>query len=397
MKKEHTNNNPQQLTMIPDENKENSYFKNISKGTMLEYRIKRLLFHMGYYAQTNVVIKTSPQQPNDNITDLDVYGYSFSPDFSRTIKWVDCKAGNANTLQHIGWINGVKSQIAASEVVFIKQGVRKNIKEYARTLGIKIFDLNTLAQMENNYNIDINDWRGSYDIRTQLDKLVTFSRIAIPDSLQYKNIANFMSSNYWDLDNYSKVKKCITGIKQLSKVVSVPLAPAEIDAIKWAIYNLVLLFYLATLEICGDLYYFSDADKASAIAEGLISGTIPIAKRQEIADISHRIASEMIKQYIPAFNESTLNKVDPNVPPVYYEAYCDLVKRMTQDPLSWTKGLRALDFYLMEFDLKDIPVPDDFFGEFSLRSEDLKVSLKTILHFINKVTGAPKGLFGLIS
>lgn len=394
MKRDSRGQDPQQLTII-QKNEHN--MPNISKGALLEYRIKRLLFHMGYYAQTNVVIKTSPQQPNATITDLDVYGFSFAMDFSHTVKWVDCKAGNANVLQHIGWINGVKPQIAADEVLFIKQGVRKNIKEYARTLGIKIFDLDALAQIESNYNISMNDWRGSYDIATQLDKLSTFSKIAIPDSLVYKNIANFMSSSYWTLDNYSKVKKCITGIKQLSKVLPIPFTPEQTDAIKWAIYNLVSLFYLATLEICSDLYYFSDMDKSGTIAEGLISGTIPVAKRQELADISHKIAIEMIKQYIPDFKESILNRINPNIPPTYFEAYCDLVKRMTQDPISWTQGLRALDFYLMEFDLKKLPAPDDFFNMFSLRPEDVKTALKTILHFINNVTGVPKDLFNLIS
>lgn len=393
MKKGGRNQEPQQLPIIQDEK---SNIQNISKGSVLEYRIKRLLFYMGYYAQTNILIKTSPEEPNTTITDLDVYGFSFAIDFSHSIKWVDCKSGNTNILQHIGWINGVRTQIAANEVLFIKQGVRKNIKEYARTLGIKIFDLDTLAQIENNYNIDADDWRGSYDVKTQLDKLVIFSKITIPNSALYKNIANFISSSYWTLDNYSKVKKCITGIKQLAKVLAIPLPSEQTDSIKWAIYNLVSLFFLATLEICSDVYYFSDIDKSSAITEGLISGTIPIKKRQELADISHRIVIEMIKQYIPDFNESILNKINPNLPPIYFQAYCDLVKRIIQNPISWTQGLRALDFYLMEFDLKKSPIPDDFFNIFSLQAEEMKTALKTILHFINIVTGAPKDLFSLI-
>lgn len=397
MKKRNIDSDSQQLSLVQEKELGQNQKEIRSKGTLLEYRIKRLLFHMGYYVQTNVIVKTSTQLPNDNITDLDVYGHLFLPDFSYSVKWVDCKSGNANILQHIGWINGIKSQINANEVVFIKQGVRKNVKEYARTLGIKIFDLSCLEQLENHYHIAANDWCGSYDIETQAEKLVEFSRIATADINSYKNIANFMSSTYWGLDSYSRVKKCITGIKQLASAVTLPLEAKQNQAIKWAIYNLVSLFFLATLEICGDLYYFSDEDKVSAMAEGLVSGTIPISKRQEIADISHRIAAEMIKQYIPEFNVSTLSKVNPNVPPAYYEAYCNLVKRMTQNPTSWTKGLRVLDFYLMEFDLKSKPVPVDFFSKFSLAPDDMEVSLKTILHFINKVTGAPKDLFSLIS
>lgn len=343
-----------------------------------------------------IVESTDYTYSDDNITDLDVYGYLFLPDFSYSVSWVDCKSGNANVLQHIGWINGIKPQIIANEVIFIKQGVRKNIKEYARTLGIKIFELNSLKQLESNYNIKNDDWHGGYDVKVQAKKLEEFSKISTPEPDTYKNIANFMTSTYWTLDRYSKVKKCITGIRQLTKILSLPFNDEQRNAIKWAIYNLVSLFFLATLEICGDVYYFSDEDKLATIAEGLVSGTIPLAKRQELADISHKIAAEVIKQYIPEFNDSTLNKVNPNTPPAYYEAYYDLIKRMAQNPLVWTKSLRVLDYVLMEFDLKNEPIPRGFFTEFSLAPEDMEFSLKTLLHFINKVTGAPKNLFCLI-
>lgn len=367
-----------------------------TKGLLLEYRIKRLLFHMGYYAQSNILLKTSPYLPNDDITDLDVYGYYFMPDFSYSAKWVDCKSGNTNVLQHLAWINGIKSQVAVNEVIFIKQGVRKSIKEYARTLGIKVFDLNCLSQLEEHYNIKSNDWRGSYDIMMQSGKLIDFSRISVPDEHLYKSIANFMASTYWALDSFSKVKKCITGLRQLASIVTLPFDESQIKSIKWAIFNMISMFLLATLEICGNLYYFSDNDKLSAIAEGLVSGSIPVSKRQEIAEISYKFASTIVKQYIPEFNDSMVSKVNPNMPPNYYEAYCDLIKRITQNPLSWTESLRILDFYLMEFDLKGKSKPDNFFSDFSVKSDDLELSLKTILHFIHKVTGVPKDIFSLI-
>ena len=90
MKKGVRNQEPQQLPIIQDEK---SNIQNISKGSVLEYRIKRLLFYMGYYAQTNILIKTSPEEPNTTITDLDVCRFSFAIDFSHSIKWVDCKSG----------------------------------------------------------------------------------------------------------------------------------------------------------------------------------------------------------------------------------------------------------------------------------------------------------------
>lgn len=370
--------------------------KNFNKGEILEYRIKRLLFHMGYYAQTNVILKTSQELPNDIITDLDVYGYIFTSDFSKSITWVDCKSGNANVLKHIGWINGIKSQFNIDNTIFIKQGVRKNIKEYSRSLGIKVFDLSMLDTLEKNYGIEKNDWSGSYDITMQNKQLRNFTNIKTPDTSMYKNIANFMTSTYWSLDHFSRVKKSITGLKQLSKSISLPLREDEIISIKWAIYNLTSLFLLATIEICGDMYYFSDNDKRLLISEGLVSGTIPPAKRQELADMSHRVAVETIKQYIPDFNDSTLKKINPNLPPNYYEAYCDLIIRMTKDPLNWTKSLHVMDYFLMEYDLKKQVLPDGLFDKYVLDSDGMSHCIKTVFHFLIKTTFIPKELFSLL-
>ena len=75
-----------------------------NKGEILEYRLKRLLFHMGNYSHTNIVLKTN---------------------------------------EHI------------DNVIFVKNNVRFSAKEYALSLGIKVLGDDIIELLEKRYNIDI--------------------------------------------------------------------------------------------------------------------------------------------------------------------------------------------------------------------------------------------------
>ena len=74
-KKKNTVENDNQIKMFDNKNlkdidiSENSMVKNVNKGELLEYQIKRLFFFMGYFPKTNIIIQTSSDEPYDTVTD----------------------------------------------------------------------------------------------------------------------------------------------------------------------------------------------------------------------------------------------------------------------------------------------------------------------------------------
>jgi len=112
--------------------------KNVSKGELLEYQIKRLLFFMGYYAKNNITLQTSSDEPYEIVTDLDVYGTYIHNDFSKKTIWVDCKSGNAQEISRVAWLNGIKEFIEVNDILFVKRNTKLSTKIYANK---KIFRL----------------------------------------------------------------------------------------------------------------------------------------------------------------------------------------------------------------------------------------------------------------
>ena len=369
----------------------------ISKGELLEFRIKRLLFSMGYFCKIGVIINADRSEFSDNITDLDVLGFSMHKDFTCKSIWADCKSGNAKPLERISWINGVKRFADIDDVVFVKKGVRVSTKQFARKSGIQIMDLEVLQKFENDYKIEDTSVEGSWDYNTQKEFETILKNIRIYKSENIKKILKFIKVNYWSLDEYTQVKKCITALNQLGDFLKMPISDNEIKALKWAVYEVVSLFVLSTIKICRNTYYFNNRDRNQIITEGITSGeTVNKERQKEIVEASYKIINSVIRTQVPGF---TGNITVPNLdikPPKYLEAYLDLIERMTSNPLEYYDILRFLDYILMEYDLKNKKVAIDETNKYFINSTVLERGSKTILHLICSVTNLPKDIFSII-
>ena len=343
-----------ELSILSENTVVSDNIKNISKGELLEYQIKRLFFYMGYYTKNNIIVQTSQDDPYDIVTDLDVYGIYIHNDFSMKTIWADCKSGDAQELNRISWLIGVKDMIKVDEILFVKKGTKRSTKIFANSRGINIVDLSILSQMEKKYEIVPNDWSNPWNPNIQMHNSKCFKEIKVPDNAKYKKISKYITTNFWAIsDCYTRVKKTITALRELSSSVQLPLNKKEITSIKWAIYQLVGMLTLSTFQVCRESCYLNDNDKRDMIIQGLIYGSNSKQKIDEIMLVTNRIAKKTL----------LMNNIDEKVslgvpeirlyPPDYTEAFIDLVFRITNKPLCFYDILRYLDFVLFEYDLVD--------------------------------------------
>lgn len=257
------------------ENKKTSLIKNVNKGELLEYQIKRLFFFMGYFSKSNIIIQTSSDMPYDIVTDLDVYGVYIHSDFSKKTIWADCKSGAAQEINRVAWLMGIKEMIAVDDILFIKKGTKTSTKLFANAKNIQIVDLSIISDMEKRYGIKDDDWRCLWNPEVQNENINIFKNISTPNNSIYKRIFKFINTHYWVIeDNFTKCKKTITALRDLAVFVELPLEAEEKKAIRWAIYQLSSMLMLPMLQICRHVQYFPDKDKIDTIIAGLIYGAI---------------------------------------------------------------------------------------------------------------------------
>lgn len=365
----------------------------INKGNLLEYQIKRLLFNMGYFCKIGVIIKTLDTNESDDVTDLDVFGIAIQKDFTYKSIWADCKAGNAKPLERISWINGIKNFVGIEDAIFVKKNVRINTKVFAQKSNIQILDLKELEKFENDYNIDNTLYEGSCNYKLEIYCENIIKKLKIDNADSIKKIYSFTKIDYWTLNEYTKIKKCITAIKQLKQFLDYPIKDEEKLSLKWLLYDVIILFVLATLKICRNTYYFSENDRNKIIADGITSGELSNKKMNEILMTSYKMAHTIIKSEIPNYSGSfSIPKINSN-PPIYLEKYIDLIRRITSNPLQYNDILRYLDFVLKEYGLKQKDIDSTKIRKYFINYEDLNISLKTILHFICSISNISQDTF----
>lgn len=377
---------------------ENSLVKNMNKGELLEYQIKRLFFFMGYFPKTNIIIQTSSDEPYDTVTDLDVYGIYIHSDFSKKTIWSDCKSGAAQEINRVAWLTGIKEMIEVDDILFVKKGTKLSTKLFANAKNIQIVDLSTIEDMEKRYGIKSNDWRGSWDPQIQNENINTFKNISTPDNLIYKRIFKFINTYYWAIeDNFTKCKKTITALRDLASLAELPLVLREKRAIRWAVYQLSNMLMLPMLQICRQVQYFTNEDKIDIIILGLIYGSNSKSKIDDILKVTNNIARKTLYKYCGGENKIIDLPEIKLSQPEYTEAFVNMIFRIIEQPLSYFDILRFLDFTLHQYDLENQQYDIKELSEIFNNTDDLLKSTKTFLHFICHITNMPQEVFVLLN
>lgn len=370
----------------------------IAEGYKLEYRMKRLLFHLGYYTRIGIDVRTSTDENSDKITDLDVYGIYFHKDFTSKSTWVDCKSGGVEIHKRISWIKGIMHEFPIDDVIFVVTGGKKtrtSVKQYARKSGILILDTINIENLEKYYNIKSNDLRGSWNPNTQFNKINLLSSLELNSNV-FKKIARFIASDFWILDCYTQSKRTITALKELASALDLPLSPEQRNVISWAIYETTCLLLLSLLNISKELYYLSDSEKTETLYDGMISSDIPNKRRAEMFDTAFKVAYGVVKNHYP---DLKLPEQMPTInmsPPTYFEALNDLVLRVTNNPLAYYDLLRFLDFTFMEYDLQNKDIDKNELEKIFANYSEIIVGAKTLLNFICHVTKIPRSFFKML-
>ncbi|ARV04157.1 MULTISPECIES: hypothetical protein [Enterococcus] len=366
--------------------------KQINKGNQLEFRAKRLLFYMGYYAVHNILIKSSNDIIFEEITDLDVIGLKYTSDFRSNRVWVDCKSGRIKTMERLTWINGIKNYLNIDEVLFIATS-KKAAVDYASQLDIQIFDQKIFAEVEKRFNINSDKWYGSWNPEVMLNISQEFKSIEI-SGIDIKKIASFINADYWIYDSFTGLKKSITAIRQLAKIPYDVLEKDQKTAYRWAIYQLIILLTDSILKVNREVFYLEKKKREEYINQKLIASDIPINRRNEIFESAAYLISQKLKSSDP----NLVTPLNVNVsPPNYAEALNSVVERLINAPKYAEDILRTMDLLFMEFDLLEKPLDEDIVNSLLPSYKDNVFGIKIILHFVVGSTDIDKTLFKLLS
>ncbi len=163
-------------------------------------RFQKILWSMGYWSRVEIPIviyeddNRSEKLQKHYLTDIDVYGEFYQPDFSSTKSIGDCKSGkNVKVFERLFWLKGVKEYLKAEHAYLVKKSISSKAKIFMPKVNISGIDDQALIEMENIFHSA---------------HLLLFSedyykaRIKVVGQLEdeYKKIYDYLNTRYWFTD-----------------------------------------------------------------------------------------------------------------------------------------------------------------------------------------------------
>lgn len=356
----------------------------IEKGTIYEYRLKRLYFYMGHLTRRGVSVRPLFGPGDIKITDVDVLGIRFLAGFRPYLTIGECKSGKTvGTMDRFLWIRGLNEYLRADEVFVAKKTFSHKTNEFARSWGILALDDERIAELEKAWIPDSALWLGSHDYRYFYERHKQLYNDIIKKDDKLKATFWFARSEFWYTENTIRLKRTITHIDDLARDLVGDWSQDDIAySQRWLISELIVLLSVSVLYLCHQCYSFSKLDRESYVAQLLAAGLLPIEELRKLRQAAQQYVYQKVKELTG--QEALFPPEASDVPPPdYAAALIDIVERLFARETQALQVPRLLDLIVYEVALKSGEVTSEILSP--LFQGDLELILKlakNILFFL---------------
>lgn len=353
----------------------------MDEGKLLEYRVARLLFRMGYFTRSSLPLKSYFYPEQVDITDIDVYAVKFDNDFKEHKILADCKSGTSSKQKEtkpsnrVLWLSGLIKFLGASRGYFIKPQISDKFKDFALKNGITPLDYTRLEELENQFNLK-EDWRGSYSIENFEKEINSYNHIKKSRG-DMNQLYWFLKMDFWILPSNIQIKQIVDRYQDLSIKCSFE-EPHEI----WLLGESTILLSIAILRFCQELFSLTEKQRNNWINIRMIEGLGTIEQQEKLLFLSRKYAASIIEQYTG--KKIDIKEDEVKIPPPEYTSnLIDIFSRLLDETEISIYISRFLDFFIYEYVIskKDVN-KDELKSIFPVDLDMLAKLSKNIIKFL---------------
>ena len=360
--------------------------KKIDKGFSYEYFLSSMFQHQGYLTRRGIPLQYGTS--NQDATDIDVLGITFTTPFKKRFIICDCKnKAKSKPHERVFWAKGLGQFVGASETYVSLPRCSWEFNKFASNGGIRILTSDIVEQYSQNHiAYGLADVSFYYDFFVQIDNVVKTDKSA-------NDLLRLTRKLYLKEDPYVVINAAIEILKdQVWKKMLI--GQKNIEKFNFGRYlccELTVLIGIQLLEICSDVLGLPKAAREVQIIEKLTYGDLEPRKVKKILGAAEDLANEVIKSSVPAHLLPTMKIVDfGKIPcPDYSYGILGLVERAYSNPEWYITLPQTLDYLLFEVGLKGIEFNDKQYRSI-FKSDYADERLKTarnILSFVKENTG----------
>ena len=263
-------------------------------GDPLEYRVLRLYLHMGFFTRRGRELYTVGRL--DTATDLDVLAIRYSEPFSREVRIAECKSGGGEgPLDRIFWLSGVKGYVAADCATLIRPATKWNIKDFAAEVGVELFDLPHVDELERSLGIDLSLWLGNSDRAFFLSHADEWNGALLRDA-NLKEIFQTLSGEVRFHEPFGGINFLLHQLRALTRELKERRFTSE-SLTKFLLSECVAQLSMFLMKVAESTFGLSPGDRAAFIEKGMTYGHLDKNLIDRLFRNTKRITTELIKHH----------------------------------------------------------------------------------------------------
>ena len=263
---------------------------------------KCLYSKMGYSTHYEIKLRNKSyinSFKSHDISDIDVYGYSFNSDLSLLTIGAECKSGETNALDEFYKFLGISKYYNLNKAYLLKTKIHQNARQIALENNFICLTEVELRKMLLGFEIDVDKILKIENARYQ--KQVKYFEL-----LKKKNekLADYLQLDYWNKENWRNIHNIIHILKQSPSQQEMFIEVTLLD--KYIFYLATELFAYSILKNSSEAIVLNYADFDSAFVNCLYGGAEALNEKRRIHDAVN-IATQENLRFEPEWQADLVN------------------------------------------------------------------------------------------
>lgn len=273
-----------------------------NKDLSLKLMCKYLYSEMGYSTHYEIKLRNKSyinSFRSHDVSDIDVYGYSFNSDLSLFTIGAECKSGETNALDEFYKFLGISKYYSLDKAYLIKTKIHQNARQIALENNFICLTEVELRKMLLGFQIDVDRMlkveQAKYQKQTKYFELYKTKNEKLTDYLQL---------DYWNKENWRNIHNIIHILRQSASQNELFKDVTLLD--KYMYYYAAELFAFSILKNSSEAIVLNYADFDSAFVNCLYGGAEAMNEKRRIHDAVN-IATQEISKFEPDWQADLVN------------------------------------------------------------------------------------------
>lgn len=294
-----------------------------SKDLNLKLMCKSLFDKMGFCTHYEIKLRNKSyinSFKSHDISDIDVYGYSFNFDLSLFRIGAECKSGETNALDEFYKFLGISNFYKLDKAYLLKTKIHQNARQISLENNFICLTEVELRKMLIGFEIDVDK-----RLKIEYAKYKKHFQYLGLMKKKYDKLADYLQLDYWNRENWRNIHNLLHIIKIYASKNELFKEITLID--KYVLYYASELFAYSVLKNSSEAIVLNYADFDSAFINCLYGGAEALFEKRRIHDAVNIATSDNIK-FEPEWQNDLINICSRLSQSTYAAAY---IPKLIQD------------------------------------------------------------------